>query len=311
MTSTETRDKIKILLSQATNPKQKKLYQDMLEKIEPKKPVIVKKKGDSQENKTPILKDNNKYHAVGVIITEVDFIEERKAIIKLDGKEYSLIPTINHRPTVRYLKKNIEITGTKRQKLIVYPRIIHLPNRNEPHQLSFTLLGFEGAEENKEGTIIAEGGQPHALHRSAFLGRGNLARVAPPFQGRERLTDWLGDREFRLSGIWQFISCCKCPVITARRNFSQEKLREYKEMGDNIKRVYARACHAPVFWKDPKVLPFRHNRHKSKEEQMPLYFIDAKVVFLPKQNAFGFRELLGEPTTDHPKYISPPKKQKK
>ncbi len=276
-TSTETRDRIKTLLKQATNPKQKKLYESMLKKIEPKKPVVAKKEELPQKIETPTLDKPHQYHAVGILTTEVDFIEERKAIIKLDGKEYSLIPTLSHRPTVRYLKKNIERTGTNRQKLIVYPKIVHLPDRNEPHQISFTLLGFEGEQEKKDDAI----------------------------------TNWLGDREFRLSGIWQFIPCCKCPVITAKRNFTKEKLKQYKEMEENIQRVYARACHAPVFWKDPKVLPFRHNRHKSDEEQMPKYFIDAKVVFLPNRDAFGFRELLSEPTTEHPRYIKPPKKQKR
>ena len=60
--------------------------------------------------------------------------------------------------------------------------------RSQKSEVAQESLGNCGSTDNENKKQILTNGHSQALHRSAFLGRGNLARVAPPLQGRERVT---------------------------------------------------------------------------------------------------------------------------
>lgn len=47
------------------------------------------------------------------------------------------------------LRKHIANTGNNNYRLIVYPKIIHLPGRDKPHQIEFQLVAFDSG--NNEG----------------------------------------------------------------------------------------------------------------------------------------------------------------
>ena len=185
---------------------------------------------------------------------------------KLGDKEYKLFYASNHKRSLYALRQQIANTGAE-QRIIVYPRVLHLPDRNKPPQIqSFQLVGFD------DGV------------------RSGLARE-------------LGDNEFKLFGLWQFIAVCKCPVITVHRNFTPEQYAYFKTLDDEGKKYFGKAQHIPLFWKDAIVKPFRFNPKLDKEEQAPRYFIGVKARFLPGRDSFGFDSLLSPPTLDTPKFI--------
>lgn len=217
----------------------------------------------------------NRYHAVGILTTDVSFDEEGKTHISLDGKQYDLMGQINNKQALRYLRNFVEETGNSRQKLIVYPRILHLPQKDVYHQTKFILVGYEGKKKCQEPS----------------------------------LSSVLRDREFLLSGTWKFISCCKCPVIAVKRNFTEEKLSQYRDMNETIQQSYTKPVYCPVYWKDSSVKPFRFNPRS--KEQMDEYFVEIRANFIPKKDAFGFQESLAEPKLEHPKSIAHKKKKAK
>ena len=134
---------------------------------------------DGDENENKIL-----FSAVGVLRVELNL--EPYPSFKLGGKEYKLFYAGNHKRSLYALKHEVGRTGAQ-QRIIVYPRVLHLPDRNKPPQIqSFQLVGFDDG--------------------------------VRPGVGRD-----LGDNEFKLFGLWQFIAVCKCPVITVHRNFTPEQ----------------------------------------------------------------------------------------
>ena len=204
------------------------------------------------------------FQAVGVLRVELNL--DPYPSFKLGGKEYKVFYAANHKRSLYALKQQIANFGAE-QRIIVYPRVLHLPDRNKPPQIqSFQLVGFD------DGV------------------RSGLARE-------------LGDNEFKLFGLWQFIAVCKCPVITVHRNFTPEQYAYFKTLDDEGKKYFGKAQHIPLFWKDAIVRPFRFNPKLDKEEQAPRYFIGVKARFLPGRDSFGFDSLLLPPTLETPKFI--------
>ena len=204
------------------------------------------------------------FSAIGVLRVELNL--DPYPHFKLGGKEYKVFYAANHKRSLYALRQQIANKGAE-QRIIVYPRVLHLPDRNKPPQIqSFQLVGFD------------DGVRP------------GVARD-------------LGDNEFKLFGLWQFIAVCKCPVITVHRNFTPEQYAHFKTLDDEGKKYFGKAQHIPLFWKDAIVRPFRFNPKLDKEEQAPRYFIGVKARFLPGRDSFGFDSLLSPPTLDTPKFI--------
>ena len=210
--------------------------------------------------------DENKilFSAVGVLQVELNL--DPYPSFKLGGKEYKLFYAGNHKRSLYALKHEVGRTGAQ-QRIIVYPRVLHLPDRNKPPQIqSFQLVGFD------DGV------------------RSGVARD-------------LGDNEFKLFGLWQFIAVCKCPVMSIYRNFTPEQYAHFKSLDEQQKKYFGKAQHIPVFWRDSIVRPFRFNPKLEKEEQAPRYFMGVKARFLPGRDSFGFDSLLLPPTLETPKFI--------
>ncbi|MEO0686302.1 MAG: hypothetical protein AAFY76_15015, partial [Cyanobacteria bacterium J06649_11] len=222
---------------------------------------------------------DNFFQGIGVLRGEV--IEEQEeekerlfvSIKTRDSeKKYQLFFTPRYRRSLQALKLEIKNNGND-QRLIVYPRILHLPGRDKPHQVRFQLVGFDNG--SNEG--VAE----------------------------------LKDFEFKLAGKWQFIAVCKTPVISIHRNLNEKDLEYYKTLEPDKRKRFAQASHVPLLWKDAPVPPFRFNPKVDKDKQGETYFVKIKAKFLPERDMFGFDSLIGVPTTELPKFIKFKDKTKK
>ncbi|MEM7717459.1 MAG: hypothetical protein AAF349_28610, partial [Cyanobacteria bacterium P01_A01_bin.68] len=179
-------------------------------------------------------------------------------------KKYQLFFTPRYRNSFHALKLQIK-NNTYSQRVIVYPRVLHLPFKDKPHQVRFQLVGFD----NGSNQGLAE----------------------------------LADFEFKLAGKWQFIAGCKTPVISIYRNFTQAHFEYYKSLDQHKRKLFASPSHIPLLWKNAPVTPFRFNPKLEKHQQGETFFVKIKAKFLPDKDLFGFDNLVALPTTDSPKFI--------
>ncbi len=306
--------KIRQLIITASTPKQKAMYQALLGKLKAKKaqpndgdksstptstptptqklttnPTTASPKPQPEtetetETETQETSQENQscFQAVGIIPAQVKFSEQGAKILlsqphaqgKKLGKEYPLYYISSKRKAFTALKLATANSGNDHQRLIVYPRVLHLPKKNQPHQIGFQLIGFES--ERSSGGITEE----------------------------------LQDFEFKLCGLWQFIPVCRVPCVTVQRNFSQERLAFIKQTDPAMKAKFLKASHVPLFWKDSPVKPFRFNPKLDKEQQGHPYFVEVKARFLPERNVFGFVEQLAEPMQEAPSFLKLKKEDK-
>ena len=234
----------------------------------PSKPTDATKSPES-----PTETDGLMFQAVGIIRGEVNFSDDSPATVTLKQKQYRLNYARNPL-ALSGLKQEIEKTGQHTQRLIVYPKVIHFPKRDQPHQISFQLVGFD-------------------------LGRDTSGVSAA-----------LEDNQFKLSGLWQFIPVCRPPCISVFRNFDPKLLKYIHQLDNPAKKVRVlKARHLPLLWKDAPVRPFRFNPKGGKDQGLPP-FVQIKAVFLPHRDAFGFVELLASPQEQAPRFLKARKEDK-
>jgi hypothetical protein len=212
---------------------------------------------------SPELQPGNFYQAVGIIAGVVDFHPEKGYQIEICGKKYRLY----------FKKKEIFkcIRENKEARLLVYPRFVHFPKRDEAAKLSFKVVAIES--NRKEG-----------------------------------LLGLLNDYEFLLRGIWQFIPVCQTPVITILQNYNADFKKRIAKLNKARKCKELKAIHCPLFWRDAIVNPFKYC--KDSESQPDKYFVSVKARLDFNREAFIFDSLLGLPTTELPNGYRLSKKMK-
>ena len=214
------------------------------------------------------------FQAVGIIRGEVKFSDEGKITVTLSKFEYGIECNKKHSDALSGLKKEMISTGESIQRLIVYPKVMHFPSKDQPQRVWFQLVGF--VKEGCEMGIATE----------------------------------LADNQFKLCGLWQFIPVCRPPCISIFLNFTTERLELLKATDDPATDAkFMKTNHVPVLWKDSPVRPFRFNPKANKEDQGHPYFVQIKAAFLPHRDAFGFVEQLEEPIEQAPKFMKLPKAQ--
>ncbi len=213
------------------------------------------------------------FQAIGIVVGDVSWSDEGRAMLTMAGRDYPLFYTSRLRKAFNALKLEIKNTGEATQRLIVYPRVTHFPQRTKSHQISFQLVGFSKGEPD-----------------------GVAAQ--------------LDDFEFQLRGLWQFIPVCRGPVVSIFRNFNRERLDYIKQAEPAQKVRFMKASHLPLMWKDSPVKPFRFNPKTPKEEQGHPAFIQVKAKFLPTRNLFEFDALLAPPLEKAPKFLKASKADK-
>ncbi|MDB9375867.1 hypothetical protein [Nodularia sphaerocarpa] len=214
------------------------------------------------------------FQAIGVIVGEVNLNEDGKNTVTIGNLEYPLFYIPQKRKVFDALTKEIETTGNRTFRLVVYPKAIHFPRKEQPHSMTFQLVGFDRGREQQ--TVSAE----------------------------------LEDNEFKFSGLWQFIPVCQTPCISVFRNFTRERLEYIKQAEPTRKVKFMKASHLPLFWKDSPVRPFRFNPKAEKQDQGHPVFVSLKAKFLPGRNVFGFVALLAPPQETAPRFLKASKKDK-
>ena len=216
---------------------------------------------EDEPNNSPFFK------AVGVIQGEVNLGENNTNSVTINGKKYPLRYAAEKHKTLLALKLEIKNTGNTFQRLIVYPRVIHFPRREQPQVMYFELVGFEGASAQNQG-----------------------------------LMNELNELEFKLSGLWQFIPVCQVPCVSIFRNFTEERKLFIKQAEPYVKIRFMKANHLPLFWKDSPVRPFRFNPRLDKDQGRPM-FVQVKAKFIPERNQFEFIEELAQPLAESPRFL--------
>ena len=241
-------------------------------KTSPAKP-IPKPKPKSSQSLIELPEDSGAiFQAVGILPGDVIF-QDQGASITVEGKQYRLFYSGEHRNAFEALKLNVKATGSS-QRLIVYPYVRHFPKKEQPYQLAFQVVGFIGKP--IEGCISGE------------------------------LTDF----EFRIAGLWQFIPVCATPCITVLKNFSSDRLDFIKEATVEEKVRFMKPSHIPLLWSDPPVRPFRFNPRLEKEQQGSSAFVQITALFNPDQDNFEFKTLRCLPASNSPKCLKAGKKDK-
>ncbi|OWY64389.1 hypothetical protein B7486_47560 [cyanobacterium TDX16] len=225
--------------------------------------------GDLEPHSTAI------FQAVGIVTAAVHLdLETQKNTVTIGGSTYQLFYASQKRQAFEALKAEIAATGNSTQRLIVYPRVVHFPNKERSHEIAFQLVGFDKGQQTKQEV------------------------------SRELL-----DFEFKLAGLWQFIPVCRIPCISIFRNFSRERL-DYIKQAEPAKKVkFLKASHLPLLWKDAPCKPFRFNPKAEADQGHPI-FVSLKAKFLPERNVFGFVEQLAPVQETAPKFLKASKKDK-
>ena len=228
---------------------------------------------EKEDQQTETTDSGPMFQAVGVIVGSIELSSEDRMSVTMGQSSYPLLYAPSKRRALAALKKEIEATGNTTQRLIVYPKVLHFPKKNQPHSISFQLVGFDKGK--AEDAVSGE----------------------------------LQDFEFKLSGLWQFIPVCPTPCISIFRNFTSSRL-EYMKQAEPARKVkYMKASHLPVLWKDAPVRPFRFNPKADYDQGHPA-FVSIKAKFLPHRNVFGFEALLAPPQEKAPKFLKASKEDK-
>ena len=309
--------KLQNLLNSATNARQRKMYQSLLEKA--LKDASNQKKVSKQAAnidtipKTTVPPANKNKQ----VKTEILKVSELKTPTKDNGNKPST--------------ENSEKIPTQQDNKIN-------PNLKSPLNDSsfFQAVGLiKCTPQIKDDTLyIAIDGQEYDLRRGQWGARKNFdnlkleieqygptekwLRVYPKIAHNQRerkihywftlnkvistkSKDSFQQQDFILRGIWHQVSYSSEPVISIFRNI--EMLQHYKRTSTFAgKKAFARPQDFPVIW-DAPIEPFQYNSKLDKKEQMPRYFVQVRAVF--QDGHFKVNEMIQEPTTNIPRYIKP------
>ena len=112
--------------------------------------------------------------------------------------------------------------------------------------------------------------------------------------------------DFIFRGIWQYVAYCSDPVISICRNI--DNLKFYQRLSPPAKKAFIRSLAFPMIWSAP-VEPSHYNPELDYDQQMPRYFVQVRAVF--KDGQFKVIEEIEKPTLNIPKYIKPLRKNTK
>lgn len=196
--------------------------------------------------------DTNKiFQGVGILEGKV-IRRDNKYFLILRDKEYQLMMC---RPNLHKYLKFDEVN-----RIAVYPKIVHFPQRDVDAILSFQVIGVQTPG------------------------------------SKSKIFNELKPGEFKLSGLWQFIPVSRKPVISIYRNWDSFKQQNFKS--DLQKFWQGKPQHVPIIWRDSVVNPYRHNPRQTKEEAMSKYFVQIKAKFDYNRDCFMFMSMLDMPATE-------------
>ncbi|MFB6276275.1 MAG: hypothetical protein ABEI32_09050 [Halothece sp.] len=208
------------------------------------------------------------FQAVGVIKGEVSVLSDEKGTITIAGKNYPLLCPHYLKRRFRMLKKEIEQSGKAEQRLIVYPQVFYFSDEYESYQVCFAFVRFDQGE--KKGIL-----------------------------------NTVGDMEFMLAGLWQWISKCSIPCVSIFKNSTPKRVNRIKQMNPISKVRFLHANHLPLLWEDAPVEP-----KPSNSETSPM-FVNVKARFNPEKDVFEFVSSVAPPLEKPPKFLQASEEDKK
>ena len=203
----------------------------------------------AEKNKTP----EAIFQAVGVIKGLVVCRDEQLKI-QIEEQEYGLLsaPLKDKKKKFEGLKAEIKEKGSSEKVLVVYPSVNY----------------FKEGEEQR---------------------RAVLFRVVSVKEVKSEIVTWneLKEREFRLSGTWQYIGEQRAVVIW--RNWSESLEKYLEKASKQQKGKMLKPSYLPMEWSDAPVEAFRYGQELEAETKKP-YFVSVKAVFEPELDQFEIGE---------------------
>ena len=228
-------------------------------------------KSSTESNSRKDQRPPVKFQAIGVIKGLVVY-SEKKLKIQLSSSEYELHiegqPQPDKKEKFEALKQEIKAKGSSEHILVVYPQVHY----------------FKKGEEGKR--------------RVSFRFVSSQKANSLPVNWHE-----LRDREFRISGLWQYIPRCSEPCLTVRKNWSSSLEKWVAKMTIKKKVKKLKPAHLPTEWLDAPVEPFRYSP-ESEQKGEKSWFVRVKAVFVPGEDKFKVIGQLAEPTLERPRYLS-------
>ena len=222
---------------------------------------------ESKEQKEPRPKEI--FQGIGVIKGLVVY-GDGKLKIQMEEKKYEIYTGGHPEKKKKFeaLKQEIQAQGSSEQVVVVNPQVHYFKKGEEgSRRVSFRVVSSQKA---------------------------NAFKV-----------NWheLREREFKLSGLWQYIPRCSEPCLTIRRNWSASLEKEVERMTRLELIELLKPAHLPIEWSDAPVEAFRYSP-ELEQEGKKAWFVRVKAVFVPEFDKFKVIEQLGEPTLERPRYLS-------
>ena len=109
--------------------------------------------------------------------------------------------------------------------------------------------------------------------------------------------------QFKIAGFWQHIPYCSTPCVTILRNYQLSLAKKIEQIGKKKALGLLQANHLPVIWSKASHEPFKYDEELSKKKQMPRYFVQLKVRLKAESGLFEVLEEMGVATTTAPRYL--------
>ena len=110
----------------------------------------------------------------------------------------------------------------------------------------------------------------------------------------------LKEREFKLSGTWQYIGEQRAMAIW--RNWSESLEKYLEKASKQQKEKMLKPSYLPMEWSDAPMEAFRFQEFLAKNKKP--YFVSVKAVFEPGLDQFKVIEQLAKPSHSIPRYLS-------
>ena len=306
--------KLENLLKSATNARQRKMYQSLLDKA---RQDLLR----TESTACSALTAESKVDAVRVDSSKANQKQKKQKKQKkqtivqvLEEKSVSQLETTNKAKKKKSSKKSVAKPSTIFQAVGSIKCTPHI----KEDKLYITIDGQE--YELKRGDWksrkyyddlkleIEEKGEhelwmrvyPKIAHNSKKQEIRSWFTLVKTFSDTLRPENQLEGFIFR--GIWHYVHYCDEPVISIYRNL--EMLGSYNRTPPQAKKAFARPHAFPLVWSSP-VEPYQYNPQLNNNEQMPRFFVQVRAIF--EDGQFKVVEMLDKPTLDIPKYINPPK----
>ncbi len=308
-------EKIRKLLNSATNSRQRKMYQSLLDKAIAQEKIAAAAAASSTSSSPTTTSKKTETSGKKSDKTQKKKKNKKETVTSSNKKVESEKPkdTLPVAATPEKPVQQEEILFQAIETLSTSPYIKDDELKVKINELEYDLVHVPGIMKRIYKALkkeLSENGSNKMLlkvYPKPGLSSSNNEPKLSLFLSRFKLNNFDNNdinSDFIIRGIWQYIpqSEYKLPVISVYRNLNQlglfNKLKKEKQIS------YAQPNHIPVIW-DAPVEPFKASEDGDKAEEMPKYFVQVKAKL--KDGLYVVEEMLREPTLNIPKFIEMPR----